>query len=498
MDKSRISAWKVSLNALKDRPLLGWGPENFSIPFDKYYDPSLPGINRQPGGAVTGWWDRAHNILFEMSLTYGIPALICYLFIFTILFFQLQKLKNAEKNADNYAEKTPKVIYHGIQATFIAYLAALFFGFDGFSSYLVFFFLVSYSLHLIAEGTPISTPKNAEQFSVVQRVVQRKFSDKTLVTPNYSMIIKWKNLVLVFFFVILGWFIWFYNLKPLLINNNINWADWYSKNEKCAKAVEKMEKVLPSKSILDNYLRLQYLNFIKECMKEYPDQKPIFALKGIELLKEAVDSRPTYTRTWIFLGTFNNIFVENSQNLNTETKAEFLKKANDYFQKAYELNSKRQEIFVGWIKTDLLAGEYQAAKEKAQICIDLNPGLPDCWWGKGLALLYLKDYEEAAKNMEMAAQKGYNIDSRDALLQLLQVYIKIGAEGKDKSFYQKLAEIYQKLIEYEPDNFQYHASLAFIYWKLEDFEKAREEAMIVLKLSPESRESVEEFLRTLR
>ena len=48
-DESRISAWKVSLEAIEDRSILGYGPENFSIGFDKYYNPSLPQIEKCQG-----------------------------------------------------------------------------------------------------------------------------------------------------------------------------------------------------------------------------------------------------------------------------------------------------------------------------------------------------------------------------------------------------------------------------------------------------------------
>src|SRR3989344_4082759 len=38
VDKSRLATWQVSFDAFLDRPLLGYGPENFSIGFDRNYD----------------------------------------------------------------------------------------------------------------------------------------------------------------------------------------------------------------------------------------------------------------------------------------------------------------------------------------------------------------------------------------------------------------------------------------------------------------------------
>ena len=88
IDQSRISAWKVSLNAIKDRPVLGYGPENFSIGFDRFYDPALPQIQNDPY-LYSSWWDRAHNFIFDIGVSAGVPALIIYLLLFGVLFWQL-------------------------------------------------------------------------------------------------------------------------------------------------------------------------------------------------------------------------------------------------------------------------------------------------------------------------------------------------------------------------------------------------------------------------
>ena len=132
----RFSAWLVSEKAMFDRPLLGYGPENFSIAFDRYYDPSLPFISKEWGS----WYDRAHNFIFEMGITYGLPALLVYLALIGTLFWRLQILKDRNGN---------KLVYHGIQATFLAYLSANMFSFDVFSTYLIFFLIIAYSLSLI-------------------------------------------------------------------------------------------------------------------------------------------------------------------------------------------------------------------------------------------------------------------------------------------------------------------------------------------------------------
>ena len=126
LNNPRISGWKVSWEAIKDKPILGYGPENFAVGFDKFYDPSLSGIT-QIFGQGSGWWDRAHNFIFDIGVTTGIPSLIIYILLFAVIFYELQKLKKIN----------PKkaMIYHSIQALFLAYFTANFFSFDTFSTY---------------------------------------------------------------------------------------------------------------------------------------------------------------------------------------------------------------------------------------------------------------------------------------------------------------------------------------------------------------------------
>ncbi len=62
-------AWQ----GVKERPLLGWGQENYAIVFDKYFDPRM--YRAEP------WFDRTHNVIFDWFVTGGILGLLSYLSI---------------------------------------------------------------------------------------------------------------------------------------------------------------------------------------------------------------------------------------------------------------------------------------------------------------------------------------------------------------------------------------------------------------------------------
>lgn len=65
----RINTYVTSWHAYTDRPLFGYGPENYRYGFNKYYNPDL---HEQ-------WFDRAHNVIFDYLNLGGPLALLFYL-----------------------------------------------------------------------------------------------------------------------------------------------------------------------------------------------------------------------------------------------------------------------------------------------------------------------------------------------------------------------------------------------------------------------------------
>ncbi len=472
LDDSRFSTWKISFEAIKEKPILGYGPENFNIGFDKYYDPSLHYMDKGWGS----WWDRAHNFIFDIPATAGIPALIIYLSLFGVLFCQLQKLKNNQRQSAAINENQNPIIYHGIQAAFLGYLAANFFTFDIFSTYLISFLLIAYSLSLITRSEKSTAVETRDEIQPLRK--------RTL----FACLYPYKKIIISILFICLIWFIWFFNLKPFQINSQINIAAHLVSNDKCEQAFIKMDNILPKKSFLDNYLRLKYADFMIACEKQHPDKSLEYAKKGVPFLKENIEIRPYSTKNWLLLGDFTTVLI--AQESNPERRRELIQENSYYLEKAEKLSPKRQEVFIEWSKYGIASDKYQTAKEKAQKCIDVNPNLSDCYWLMGLAQGYLENFEELNSFIALAQEKGYKTKSKESLSQLSNIYIKT-------ENYQSLAETYLKLISIKPKNAQLHASLAVVYKELGEIEKAKKEALKVLELNPEAKTGVEEFLRSL-
>ncbi|MFZ2831637.1 MAG: O-antigen ligase family protein, partial [Minisyncoccia bacterium] len=79
--KSRLMVWGMAYEGFNERPLLGWGMENFNYVFNKYYDPNMWGQEQ--------WFDRAHNVLFDWLVAGGVLGAVSYLALFGFAVYSL-------------------------------------------------------------------------------------------------------------------------------------------------------------------------------------------------------------------------------------------------------------------------------------------------------------------------------------------------------------------------------------------------------------------------
>ena len=133
---------------------------------------------------------------------------------------------------------------------------------------------------------------------------------------------------------------------------------------------------------------------------------------------------------------------------------------------------------------------YQKMQKSANQCIQTALHNEECYWLKGLSYAYLKDYEKSAEFIDMAKSKGFDTESVSSLYQLINTYNTTGN-------YQKLAEVYEKLTKAFPLMVQYHSSLALTYKQIGQFQKAKEQALIILQLAPETKNEIGSFIKTL-
>lgn len=72
--QSRFYNWGMAWKGIQERPIFGWGQENYAIVFDKYYDARM--YNAEP------WFDRVHNTVLDWFVAGGLLGILSYLAVF--------------------------------------------------------------------------------------------------------------------------------------------------------------------------------------------------------------------------------------------------------------------------------------------------------------------------------------------------------------------------------------------------------------------------------
>ncbi len=70
--QQRFGVWRLSLNAIKEKPLLGYGLGNFELLFEK---------ERRLSTIRTGFFDDPHNLFLYLAATGGVAFLLLFLFL---------------------------------------------------------------------------------------------------------------------------------------------------------------------------------------------------------------------------------------------------------------------------------------------------------------------------------------------------------------------------------------------------------------------------------
>ncbi|MBI2451131.1 MAG: O-antigen ligase family protein [Parcubacteria group bacterium] len=78
--KTRLLSIKTSWNAIKERPILGFGQEHYDFAYFRHFNLGFTSISEYFN------FDRSHNKLLDIAVMNGVPALIIYLTLFFFIF----------------------------------------------------------------------------------------------------------------------------------------------------------------------------------------------------------------------------------------------------------------------------------------------------------------------------------------------------------------------------------------------------------------------------
>lgn len=125
--KARLDSWKMAWNGIKERPVLGWGQENFI---------GIYTVNPIPFKGEQIWTDRAHNIVIEWLINAGIMGLLSYVAILGSAVYTIRNKFKLKLVSGKEAV--------AVATALLVYFLQNLFTFDTINTYFIFFALMAY------------------------------------------------------------------------------------------------------------------------------------------------------------------------------------------------------------------------------------------------------------------------------------------------------------------------------------------------------------------
>ncbi|MBI2450991.1 MAG: O-antigen ligase family protein [Parcubacteria group bacterium] len=461
----RLLVWQAGLKGFLDKPILGWGPENFSIAFDKHFNPGLASF-----GYVETYFDRAHNTLIDTAVSSGILGLAGYLAFFVIVFRQIHKKYRAQNiNGEN------KILLAAVGATLAGYFIQNIFNFDSVSTYIFFFLILAWLEFLL--NSKIQNPTPETENSAVKTANSRM----PLPLPLSAGILILSAL-LVFYSIFK------FNVNPLLKNWEINRTTNFLKKGSYQLALDNFERLTGQATMFDHfYHALNEGGALYDMAMAIKNTNKEEAIKFLKKAEKRVQDynyqRPFYVRNYIFLGSINNALYELG-----ETGAE--DRAKKFLEKAVEISPKRHQAWLELANIYLISNEQQKVLAIADKLINFNPDIGEAYFIKALSYVRTGNIDEAESQLEIAQSKKLDYFGYPYLGRLAETALTMN----NNDFLEK---IYLEYSDQYPKNIQPHQLLAALYRNTKQIVKAKKEAQIILELEPRASKQVGDFLNSL-
>lgn len=442
--KTRLIAWQMSLKAVKEKPVFGWGWENYNVAFDKYYD-----VNLYP---TENWFDRAHNFYLDILSMSGAVGLAGYILFLLAFFFVL--FKAYRKKELHYLEFILVVSF------FIAYLVQNFVLFDTPVSFLVLFVFLAYAA--VMEGSPedLKETKNAVAISYVPLV-----------------------LALVLFLIVSYQAVY----RPFAAGALTSLAAG-EENQNVEKIKSDFEKAFSYNSfgkieimeqLVNKTEKMEVLEYEEENIGKYREFVLNFAASKAEEIssqpKSGLRERFNLLRIYWIAGFFNNDYYREGEEIGDKVLEEFPTKVLLY-------------AFVGRFK--LKNHNTEGALQMYEKLLAVNPNAPESHWDLGLAYLENDIFGEADFEIRQALDTGYD-PTEEQLLYVAQNFAV-------KNQFLWALPYYEKLVKINSEVPRYWLALAILYKEVNFIPEARDAIAKFVNLDPTQKPLTDQFLKELK
>ncbi|MBI4709037.1 MAG: O-antigen ligase family protein [Candidatus Portnoybacteria bacterium] len=447
--QSRFMSWKWGIEGFKDKPLIGWGFENYVAPFNKYFEARYYNL------ATEEYFDRPHNIIVEHLATTGVLGAVAYLLFLVSAFYFILKTHREQKDSVYLA------IFGGL---LLAYFTQNLFLFDSPPS-------------LIGLGVLLVLVNNWRGSLLPQTNEQGKTEGARL------------RPAIIFILALIIGVLFFYSFSRTILasyralKDNVA-GQVYMDDYK--KGIDYLKKSVSRNTILDIDLRSSSANTIYNYYVSGgagEDKKGDLDF-AVDLYKKNLALMPDdayYNFKLAEILNFRSSVDHNEQILN---------EAKSYIDKAVVLSPQRATVRFILVENLLIAGKFDEAIKEAQATVALNDKFGASWWELAKAQYIKQDYINAKDSLVKAVELGHHVGEQN--IEQFMPFFNIQQGNENAIAY------YELIVKSGTNNYLIYSTLANLYLQTGQKEKAIEAAEISAQLNPSTREKVNKFIENVK
>jgi O-antigen ligase/tetratricopeptide (TPR) repeat protein len=432
---SRLALWKMSVRAVQDRPIFGYGQNNIRVPLDKYHDYSL----------TEDWFDSSHNKFFDELLAHGILGFLLQIGFFIYLGWRLIKKRKEDILGS--------MVLFGL---LVAYLVQAMFIFDSFIVGLSFIFILGFLL------VNLNQPR--------QPFISQK------IRPNYLVI------PLVILLGIIFTFVYFKTIPPAA-----KIATGYNKGGDVNKSLELYQQA--DEELFTNYDILAPI-VAKTAIDVFSNQEKytdVQVKRYIDLLAkvygQAIKDSAGYSNFYINLAKLYQL-------ASRPPRFDYFDKSLELLQSALKFSPQRVDIYYALAQGYFLKGDIAQSENSLQTALNLGVRQTRTYTRLAEVQARRGDVKQALINITKAEELGQVFSFEE-----LEVFARIFIEREEWS---AAVEIFKKIDTLQPNNINTYSNIALAYSKIGDNQQAIVWIDKILTIDPSYLPQVNEFKKSLK
>ncbi len=414
--QNRVISWNIGLQAFMEKPFFGYGNENFSYVFDKYFNSDIV----RDSGSFT-WYDRAHNTVIEILVANGLFGVCAYLAILIFAFIEIAKTS---------LPKTQKIT---LASLLVSYFINSFFLFDTLSSLMLFFIVLSFI-----------QSQNMERRNIFLQNISIK------IHSFFSRPKKLKKSHVISLCIAFTIIVYFINIAPIS-------AAYFASRVF-------LKKGIPNEKIAKNFQKAFFITsphapefrqtlggYVYSKLSENPKIDPLAELivLAITELEKANDANPMDAQTRLIEADLAQVA--------SPANPALLYLAEKRALEALAISPKRYQPYFTLGKIKFSQKKTEDAKKYFSQVLEINKDFLPARWNLAILYILTDQFENAEKEISSIRKKDLDFIYRNSNIHLL------GGAFIEKKKYARAIRLYREALALYPKNSLYYQKLSELY-----------------------------------